>query len=215
MSTKEPEPGFASRWSRLKQQGREDEPDEAPPADAGAPAPQEDTRTDNEVLEELGLPDPDSLKPGDDIKGFMAKAVPARLRNRALRKLWISNPVLANLDELVDYGEDFTDATTVIENLQTAYQVGKGWADKIVETPKPLVRDEATEADDKADSEPASDEQIALGDGASETGAHDDKASGAQDTPEDVGSGAAPPILTDDAPPPIPRKRMRFRVAED
>ena len=34
--------------------------------------------------------------------------------------------MLANLDGLVDYGEDFTDSAPVIENLQTAYQVGKG-----------------------------------------------------------------------------------------
>ncbi|MFT7596716.1 MAG: hypothetical protein ACI8R4_004055 [Paracoccaceae bacterium] len=27
---------------------------------------------------------------------------------------------------MVDYGEDFTDAACVIENMQTAYQVGKG-----------------------------------------------------------------------------------------
>jgi hypothetical protein len=27
---------------------------------------------------------------------------------------------------LVDYGEDFTDSAMVVENMQTAYQVGKG-----------------------------------------------------------------------------------------
>ena len=83
-------------------------------------------KTDAELLEELGLPDPDALAPGDDVKGFMQAAVPDRLRRRALRALWRTNPVLANLDMLVDYGEDFTDAATVVENLSTAYQVGKG-----------------------------------------------------------------------------------------
>ena len=56
----------------------------------------------------------------------MAKAVPTRLRNRALRKLWLSNPALANLDALLDYGEDFTINADAVEVIQTTYQVGKG-----------------------------------------------------------------------------------------
>ncbi|WP_170784489.1 DUF3306 domain-containing protein [Ruegeria lacuscaerulensis] len=83
-------------------------------------------KTDAEILAELNLPDPDQLQAGDDVSGFMVKAVPDRLRRRALRRLWRLNPVLANVDGLVDYGEDYTDAACVIENLQTAYQVGKG-----------------------------------------------------------------------------------------
>ena len=83
-------------------------------------------KTDAELLEELELPDPDTLKMGDDFSVFMSKAVPDRIRRRALRTLWRSNPVLANVDMLVDYGEDFTDSAMVVENMQTAYQVGKG-----------------------------------------------------------------------------------------
>jgi hypothetical protein len=56
----------------------------------------------------------------------MGKMVPDRLRRRALRVLWRSNPTLANLDALVDYGEDFTDKAMCVENRHTAYQVGKG-----------------------------------------------------------------------------------------
>ena len=81
---------------------------------------------DEELLAELGLPDPDVLKAGDDFSAFMSKSVPARLRNRALRKLWVSNPVLANLDDLVDYAEDFRSAGLTGEVIQTTYQVGKG-----------------------------------------------------------------------------------------
>jgi hypothetical protein len=83
-------------------------------------------RSDAEVLEELGLKDPDELEPGDDFSAFLQKAVPERLRQRALRRLWRGNPVLANLDGLVDYGEDYTDAAVAVENIQTAYQVGRG-----------------------------------------------------------------------------------------
>lgn len=79
-----------------------------------------------EMLAALDLPDPDTLTQGDDFSVFMAKAVPDQIRRRALRTLWRSNPVLANVDMLVDYGEDFTDAAMAVENIQTAYQVGKG-----------------------------------------------------------------------------------------
>ena len=85
-----------------------------------------EAKSDAEILEELNLPDPDTLQAGDDVRAFMAKAVPERLRRRALRQLWKLNPILANVDGLVDYGEDFTDSATVLENLQTTYQVGKG-----------------------------------------------------------------------------------------
>jgi uncharacterized protein DUF3306 len=92
-----------------------------------------DERPDSEILEELGLPDPDSLDKGDDFKSFLTKAVPGRIRNRALRRLWLTNPVLANVDGLVDYGEDFTDGAKVIEAMQTAYQVGKGMTKHVEE----------------------------------------------------------------------------------
>ena len=83
-------------------------------------------KSDEDLLLELNLPDPDSMEMGDDFSVFMSKAVPDRIRRRALRTLWRSNPVLANVDMLVDYGEDFTDSAMVVENMQTAYQVGKG-----------------------------------------------------------------------------------------
>lgn len=119
-----PGEGFAGRWSRMKRDAT------APVAQAKAaePSPPAKARSDEEILRDLGLPDPDTLKPGDDITGFMAGAVPARIRNRVLRRLWSSNPVLANLDGLVDYGEDFTDAAMVPAVLQSAYKVGRGWA---------------------------------------------------------------------------------------
>ena len=83
-------------------------------------------RTDEELLAELDLPEPEELDSAEAVRDFMNSALPQRLKTRALRQLWKLNPVLANLDGLVDYGEDFTDSATVIENLQTAYQVGKG-----------------------------------------------------------------------------------------
>ena len=114
-------------------------------------------RPDEEVLAELELPDPDSMKQGDDFSAFMSDAVPERLRRRALRQLWRSNPVLANLDNLVDYGEDYTDAALVVENLQSAYQVGKGMLKHLE------AMAEAAEKAEKAVGEAAEDEDGAAG----------------------------------------------------
>ncbi|MCP4208109.1 MAG: DUF3306 domain-containing protein [Shimia sp.] len=90
-------------------------------------------KSDAEILAELDLPDPDALEKGDDFSVFLEKAVPERIRRRALRNLWLSNPVLANIDELVDYGEDFTDSAMAVEAIQTTYQVGKGMLEHVKE----------------------------------------------------------------------------------
>lgn len=114
-------------------------------------------KTDAELLVEFNLPDPDTLKMGDDFTAFMAKSVPDRLRRRALRTLWRSNPVLANVDMLVDYGEDFTDKAMVIENMQTAYQVGKGMLKHVEEMARQAEErenpPEAEELEEEADQE--------------------------------------------------------------
>ncbi|SPF76082.1 hypothetical protein ALP8811_01082 [Aliiroseovarius pelagivivens] len=123
-------------WARRKAAVLAEEQDAARLADAEAQQEREAElaeRTDEDILAELELPDPDTLEEGDDFKVFLTDAVPARIRTRALRRLWRLNPVLANVDGLVDYGEDFTDAACVIENLQTAYQVGKGMTEHVLE----------------------------------------------------------------------------------
>ncbi|MBM7066963.1 DUF3306 domain-containing protein [Actibacterium sp. 188UL27-1] len=81
-------------------------------------------------LAEHDLADPDTLKPGDDFRAYLKDGVPDLLRRRALRALWRSNPILANVDGLVDYGEDFTDAAMVPDILATVYKVGKGMVDQ-------------------------------------------------------------------------------------
>jgi hypothetical protein len=112
-------------------------------------------KSDEELLAHFDLPDPDTLKAGDDFSVFMSKAIPDRLRRRALRVLWRSNPVLANVDMLVDYGEDFTDKALAVENLQTAYQVGKGMLKHVEEMARQAAEKEAAEreAQDVADNQ--------------------------------------------------------------
>ena len=188
-------------WSRRKRAVEaEKEADERAREDerADAAAKALEAKSDEEVLAELDLPDPDSLGKGDDFSAFMAKAVPERLRRRALRRLWLSNPVLANLDELLEYGEDFTDAATVVADLQSVYRVGKG-----------MVRDEdlARAAGDEAEpeAEPAEEEE------APDDPEEPEIASGPEEgapEPEETGP-------EEDAPPePRARRHMRFAFAE-
>lgn len=99
-----------------------------------------------EVLAELDLPNPDEMHAGDDFSAFMKSSVPEALRKRALKQLWISDPVLANVDSLVDYGEDFTGKNDPIRLIKTIYRVGKGMLpdeEEIAEVaPAPLKEDD-------------------------------------------------------------------------
>lgn len=124
-----------SRWSRRKRAVAKE-------AEAGPPAPQEETEPPAESADEdeeaalarLELPVPESLGPGDDFTPFLRAEVPEFLRRRALRVLWRSNPVLANVDGLNDYDEDFTSPEMTQKVLATSYKVGKGIVRKILET---------------------------------------------------------------------------------
>jgi len=104
-------------------------------------------KTDAEILAELDLPDPETLQPGDDFSGFMQAAVPERLRKLALRRLWRSNPVLANVDNLVDYGEDFTKEGALGVAVKTAYQVGKGMLKHVEEMELQAAREDVQQDD--------------------------------------------------------------------
>ena len=90
-------------------------------------------KTDFEILEELGLPDPDAMVQGDDFKAFLSKTVPAHLRKRALRKLWRSNSVLACVDGLNDYDDDYLTGSYGQGPISTTYQVGKGMLSHLLE----------------------------------------------------------------------------------
>ncbi|GGC69408.1 DUF3306 domain-containing protein [Marinobacter halophilus] len=121
------------RWSRKKANASK-EPELAPPQTVEpelSPEEQEliinETLTEIEVLEKYDLPDPNAIELGTDIKGFMQKEIPELLRRKALRSLWKSNPVLAVLDGLNDYDEDFTDAANTGKAIQTLYKVGQGF----------------------------------------------------------------------------------------
>ena len=114
-----------SFWSRRLAAVEAERQVEAAEAEA-AKLPVEAEKTDAEILDELGLPDPDDLMQGDDFAAFLSKAVPEHLRKRALRKLWRSNPVLACVDGLNDYDDDYLTGSYGNSPIKTTYQVGKG-----------------------------------------------------------------------------------------
>ena len=88
---------------------------------------------DQELLEKFKLPDPEKIKKEKGLDLFFKDGVPDRLRQIALRRVWKLNPIIRFADaEINDYHEDFTDAATVIEGMQTAYQVGKGYLSEIL-----------------------------------------------------------------------------------
>ncbi len=121
--------------------------------------------SDTDILELLDLPDPDTLRKGDNFAAFMAKAVPMHLRNRALRNLWRSDPVLACLDGLNDYDTDYLTGSTGQGIIKTSYQVGRGLlahVEKMAE--EAAAKDAATEvwvADAEADTQDPLREDVA------------------------------------------------------
>jgi hypothetical protein len=73
------------------------------------------------------------------------------------------------LDGLIDYGDDFTDAGTVVANMQTAYQVGRGY--KRDPEPEMLEEDDLDGLDQdqiasaEAEQDPESDDDDTVHDG--------------------------------------------------
>ena len=135
---KKTDDSFLSRWSARKAQIAKGElvADEKP-----APALKEDNEgeldndeeaklSDQELLEKYELPDPEDLADESDLTQFLDGDLPERLRQMALRRLWRLNPLFGHVCDMVEYGEDYTDAATVMEGMQTAYQVGKGYETK-------------------------------------------------------------------------------------
>ncbi len=83
---------------------------------------------DPEVIAKL--PGLDTLKEDSDFTAFLQDGVPDVLRRQALRRLWRTNPVLANLDGLNDYDEAYTVAEPLVKVLKTVYEAGKGDLDE-------------------------------------------------------------------------------------
>ncbi|MBZ8119429.1 DUF3306 domain-containing protein [Roseovarius sp. LXJ103] len=106
--------GFLSAWSRRKLAARQTEAEQA------EITPEEPL--EEETLSEAGaaegeepdadliasLPSLDEITVGSDITPFMARGVPAQMKNAALRKLWSASPLVRDYaDPAVDYAWDW------------------------------------------------------------------------------------------------------------
>ncbi len=132
MAEKEdPEEGFLSRWSRRKREVDQAPPELAEPAPEALPDTADSSEAEalDEELEANRLAaeaiDIDALGKDDDFTVFLKRGVPELLRKAALRKLWRTDPVFANVDGLNDYDEDFRNPTHSV--YKSLWQIGRGF----------------------------------------------------------------------------------------
>lgn len=167
---------FLERWSRKKRGLEADQPE--PTSDErsaehaqNGPAEESDavetaSGETGEALKDFSDFDFEKLDYESDYTQFMDKNVSSADRHKALRKLWVSNPVLANMDGLDDYCEDYTDAAVCLPKglMKTAYQYGRGFLND-----DEVAAWEALGADPKAaepplETKPAAEETVTIAD---------------------------------------------------
>ena len=151
--------GRFSRWSRLKTEALENEPPQIDETlskftSENLPVRAEDAELPTSNSEETAegeesdpapeLPDIETLEKDSDYTPFLAEGVPEAIKKLALRKLWASDPVLANIDGLNDYDEDFT----IIEAIKTFVSEG---VEKLKEAEDKIPKVETNEDTNKED----------------------------------------------------------------
>lgn len=142
MST-ETDRGFLSRWSQRKQAARQqgdadrehaprdgvtEEPVDGEPGGAVGqekPTREEIAEANQAAAEAVDL---ETLGFDSDFSLFLKDGVSTQLKNAALRKLWRSNPVLACVDGLNDYDDDYRTVETFADGIRSSWQVGKGYS---------------------------------------------------------------------------------------
>lgn len=161
MTDKLDDKGFLQRWSNRKADARDgivvDETE-------GAAVVAVDTPEEEPVAQIApeDLPDVEAMDADSDYTMFLGENVPQDLAKLALRKLWRSDPLLANLDGLNDYDEDFSKVGMVTEAVKTAYKVGKGFLTEEDENEESKAHEDPASVDD-ANEEASENEEVASG----------------------------------------------------
>ena len=244
--------GFLQRWSKRKAAIKNENPalvddeslDDQNQALAAEEKPEasleaaEDDLTDEDLCAKYELTHPDQCDDPEQLDDFFNRPLPDRLKQLAMRRMWRLNPLFRFADEMVEYGENYTDAATVLPDMQSAYKVGKGYFDKLMAekadaedtvAEDAALEDNAAEAVNDEASDSANPEETALDE--DETNADDDlaaegnNAETAEDVSESVKSSAKPmesasveeakanpdeaPIAPP-APPPIRPRQVSF-----
>ena len=140
------EGGFLQRWSKRKAAIKNENPaladdeslDDQNQALAAEEKPEasleaaEDDLTDEDLCVKYELTHPDQCDDPEQLDDFFNRPLPDRLKQLAMRRMWRLNPLFRFADEMVEYGENYTDAATVLPDMQSAYKVGKGYFDKLM-----------------------------------------------------------------------------------
>ncbi len=202
---------FLSRWARRKAEARAEdearpaeprppEPDAAPaasvePVQPSAPAedrppdmlrddpPDEETRA--QWVEKLEAVDLETLTYQDDFTVFMKSWVPRTLRNRALKRLWLTDDVFAVLDGLNDYDEDYSVPAAAVGDIKSDWKLGRGFShDEDVEA----ETETETEVGAEAEAEAGEASEAPSGEAEADEG---EEAGGADDSSADDRAGIA------------------------
>jgi hypothetical protein len=148
--------GFLRRWSRLKQDERNRRPETpaeeaaqeeiAPAAASAVPDAAPGVEAAQPDDPNANLPPIESLDRNSDYTAFLRPGVAPELKRQALGKLWRSDPVFANLDGLLEYGEDFSAPFKNRAAVATLYRVGKGMMESVLResTPPDAAMSDAT-----------------------------------------------------------------------
>jgi hypothetical protein len=103
---------FLKRWSRRKQEARQESRTAEPPLPPVEKTPASPGALESAAAPELDiskLPSIDSITAASDISEFLRKGIPAELSRTALRRAWAADPAIRDFVGLAENAWDFTD----------------------------------------------------------------------------------------------------------
>ena len=116
---------FVSRWSRLKHESESSRKRQTELRERAAPSSTAVTSCANEdetagpetpatpIVDPADLPSLDSITAGTDIRTFLRSGVPTELTVAALRRAWVSDPLIHDFIGIAENQWDFTNPATI------------------------------------------------------------------------------------------------------
>ena len=188
---------LSARLRRKEQVARGEAVPEMPDDDVSAGELQESEEdaalSDEELLAKYEVENPETIEDEARLDSLLEGKLPDRIRQMALRRMWRLNPMFRFADEMVEYGENYTDAATVIDGMTTAYQVGKGYLQKafdaVDEVPEDMPEGGEKSSDEEVTEDASPDGEIA-------------EAPASQDSPDQSDPDTVVPDMQTAEPPP-------------